>query len=280
VIAPSESIGEVLRERGVTTPITAIPTGIHKERFAHGNGPIARRRYGIPDDAFVVGHVGRLAPEKNLEFLARSVAIFLRANAKARFLVVGSGPSVEEINRIFRGYELLDRLHHPDGALDGQDLADAYHAMDVFAFASKSETQGMVLAEATTAGVPVVALDAAGAREVVCDGVNGRLLLGEDEEALAAALSEITALGSQRRQELIDGARRTAEEFSMPRCATRVLELYEHLLQQGPSRQPTDDAAWAALLRLMEEEWNIWSGVRRAVGEALLGTEERDRAAQ
>jgi hypothetical protein len=96
----------------------------------------------------------------------------------------------------------------------------------------------------------------------------------------AAALSEITALDDQGRQELVDGARRTAEEFSMTRCATRVLELYEHLLQRGPSRQPTDDAAWAALLRLMEEEWNIWSGVRRAVGEALLRTEDQDKAAQ
>jgi hypothetical protein len=138
----------------------------------------------------------------------------------------------------------------------------------------------MVLAEAMTAGVPVIALDAAGAREVVCDGVNGRLLLREDEVAFVAALSELAALDDQRRQELVDGVRRTAEAFSMPRCATRVLELYEHLIERGPSKQPTDDAAWAALLRLIEEEWNIWSGVGRAVGEALLGTEEHDKVAQ
>ena len=60
----------------------------------------------------------------------------------------------------------MERLHLP-GSLDGQVLADAYHAMDVFVFASRTETQGMVLTEAMAAGKPVVALDAPGVREVL-----------------------------------------------------------------------------------------------------------------
>src|SRR5262249_14703042 len=76
VIAPSESLAGVLRERGVTAPVSVIPTGIDPGRFAGGHGSAARRRYGIPHHAFVVGHVGRLAPEKNLGFLARAVAAF------------------------------------------------------------------------------------------------------------------------------------------------------------------------------------------------------------
>src|SRR5262249_7317091 len=154
VVAPSQSVADILRERGVSVPVSAIPTGIDPGRFAEGDGRAARARHGVPEGAFVVGHVGRLAPEKNLPFLARAVAGFLRTCERAHFLVVGSGPSEEEVGRTFADAGLADRLHLT-GTLEGQELADAYHALDVFAFASQSETQGMVLAEAMTAGVPV-----------------------------------------------------------------------------------------------------------------------------
>ena len=64
----------MLIERGVTSPVLVVPTGVTVERFAHGNGRELRMRRQIPEDAFVVGHMGRLAPEKNLAFLAGSVA--------------------------------------------------------------------------------------------------------------------------------------------------------------------------------------------------------------
>src|SRR5690606_14716577 len=119
---------------------------------------------------------------------------------------------------IFQRQGLLERVHHPEGYLDGPVLADAYHAMDLFAFASKSETQGMVLAEAMTAAIPVVALDAPGAREVVRDGENGRLLMEEDIDLFASALAEIADTSPQHRKALRDAAAETAETFSMPRC--------------------------------------------------------------
>ena len=70
----------------------------------------------------------------------------------------------------------------------GKELVDAYHAMDVFAFASQSETQGLVVTEAMAAGIPVVAVDAPGVREVVKDGVNGRLIINENIEDFVASL--------------------------------------------------------------------------------------------
>lgn len=279
VIAPSESVAKILRRRGVVTPITAIPTGIDPDKFGHGDGMAARRLYGIPDDAFVVGHVGRLAAEKNLGFLARAVARFLAQHPEARFLLVGSGPAEEEIERIFHQHQVLDRCHHPQGTLDGEHLTNAYHAMDVFAFASKTETQGMVLAEAMTAGVPVVAIDAPGAREVVEDGVNGRLLARENLSEFVAALEQIASLSPEARTTMQDHCRATADKFSMPRCAGRVLEVYHQAIEHE-RRQHGDDAhnAWAGLLRRIEEEWNIWAGVTHAVSDALFGDEEYDKA--
>lgn len=175
VIAPSESIARLIRRRGVETPIRVVPTGIDVKAFASGDGARFRRKFKLPPGAFVVGHVGRLAPEKNLEYLAESVALFVKRTPHARFLVVGGGPSEEKLREIFTRHGIAGQLILA-GKHTGRALADGYNAMDVFVFASLSETQGMVLAEAMAAGLPVVALNAAGVREVMRDRQNGFML--------------------------------------------------------------------------------------------------------
>ncbi len=266
VIAPSESIAGLLAERGVQTPITVVPTGIDPGRFAHGDGEAARAKYGIPGDAFVVGHVGRLAPEKNLAFLARAVAVFVRSRPGAHFLVVGGGPAEADIRAAFTEAGVAERLQ-ATGPLEGQELADAYHAMDVFAFASHTETQGMVLAEAM-AGVPVVALDAPGASDVVEDGQTGRLLHNENEADFAAALDAI-ARSDRRRQRLAQAARDRAQSFSLESCASKVLAIYEGL--RGTTRPREEaDGAWDRAIRLADAEWRLWSTWLRAAAQAVV----------
>jgi glycosyltransferase involved in cell wall biosynthesis len=253
VIAPSESVAAVLRERGVTTPMTAIPTGIDPERFAQGDGRTTREEYQMPLDAFVVGHVGRLAPEKNLQFLARAVAAYVAGDPQAHFLVVVGGPSEEALRAAFATGDRAARLHLV-GPLQGQELADAYHAMDVFAFASQSETQGMVLAEALTAGTPVVAVDAPGVREVVEDGHNGHLLPDLDEAAFARALAAVAATGNREYRALAAASRASARAFTLDRCAERVLELYERLLKEHAGTRAENEGLWEQTLRLVEAE--------------------------
>lgn len=270
VIAPSQSIADLLHQRGVTTPITPIPTGIDPDGFACGDGAAARKRHGLPAESFVVGHVGRLAPEKNLTFLARAVARFLADRPDARFLVVGSGPAQRDLEQITADHGVRDRLHLT-GPLTGADLANAYHALDAFAFASTSETQGMVLAEAMTVGVPVVALDAPGAREVVQDGRNGFLLTEEDEHAFAEALSRLAALDDDGYRAMADAARRTADRFTVDRCTDRLLGVYQGLAETGPRRhRPLTDNAWTRTLTLLETEWNLWKARASAAADTLL----------
>lgn len=273
VVAPSQSIAEVLRDRGVTSPITPIPTGIDRLRFARGDAGAAKQKHGIPNDSIVVGHVGRLAPEKNLAFTARAVCLFLQGSPQRHFLLVGEGPSLEEIQKIVAEQGVKQQVHYSNGALDGQELVDAYHAMDVFAFASHSETQGMVLAEAMAAGTPVVAVDAPGAREVVSDGKNGRLLADDDEENFAAALAWCVEQADQQRDELARHVQETAEEFSMSSCVERLLKVYSDVASGSTKEYPRDESDWAATLRMLAEQWNIVTGVANAVGEALFNTE-------
>ena len=273
VFAPSESIRDMLIERGVTSPVLVVPTGVSVERFADGKGSDFLMEKHIPDDAFVVGHMGRLAPEKNLEFLARSVVAFMKEHSEAVFLLVGTGPSQEAIEQIFSEADMSGRLYMC-GVLEKDDLADALNAMSVFAFASKSETQGMVLTEAMAAGLPVVAIDAPGVREVVVDASNGRIISVETEEAFAAALQWVYARSHDEMRSLIAAARATAEAFSMTASARKALAAYENLRPDPALRQPEDELGWDQIRTRIKAEWDILKTVAQAGDEALNASDQ------
>jgi glycosyltransferase involved in cell wall biosynthesis len=265
VIAPSETVEDLLLRRGVTAPIAVIPTGVNLEDFERADGSAYRRAAGIPEPAFVVGHVGRLAPEKNMGFLAEAVASFLARHPEGRFLLIGEGVSKGEVIATFDRHGLSGRIH-AGGVLQGIDLASAYKAMDVFAFASLTETQGMVLTEAMAAGVPVVALDAAGAREVVRDGENGRLVRRPDAEDFRDALRWVAEQDPGGRRRLAEGADATAREFSMARSAAKQIALYETLANARRSPRKIDASPWASARTRIGEEWKILRNIARAAG--------------
>ena len=271
VFAPSESIQALLQQRGVTTPIAVVPTGVRLENFAQGDGPAFRRQMGIPETAFVVGHLGRLAPEKNLEFLTQAVTDFIGRNSRAYFLVIGTGPSENAIRDTFARAGIESQLHLA-GILQQQPLADALHAMDVFAFASTSETQGMVLTEAMAAGLPVVALDAPGAREVVSDRLNGRLLMEASSATFGAALAWVAGLAPEQLRDVQQAALATAAAFSIPRSADKSLACYAALESKSTIFDANrDEHGWEDVMTFIETEWNILKTMARA-SDAALGT--------
>jgi glycosyltransferase involved in cell wall biosynthesis len=267
VIAPSQSVADVLTQRGVTTTITVIPTGIDLSAFGQGDGGAWRAKLNMLAGAFVVGTVGRLAPEKNLGFLAEAVAAFLLRHSGARFLVVGSGPSRATLEQVFAQHGLEDRLHFT-GSLQGQELIDAYHAMDVFAFASQSETQGLVLAEAMAAGRPVVAVNASGVREALRDGVNGIMLANQSVDDFAAALVHLSSMPDDERQAMRREALSTAAEYDAGLCAAALGEIYRRVVASW-SRTHRSFDQWGQVTRRVETEWNLLSGRAGAILEAI-----------
>lgn len=269
VVAPSSSVASLLKRRGVHVAISVIPTGVRLDRFATGDGAGFRAANGIRHDAFVVGHVGRLAPEKNLSFLSAAVSDFLLRHPEACFLVAGRGTSEAGIRTHFESQGLGSRFCHV-GNLVGSRLADAYHAMNVFAFSSKSETQGMVLTEAMAAGVPVVAVDASGVWDVVRDQHNGRLLDAEANEAeFRQALEWVLGCSPEQGATLVAGARATAGELSLERTADASLALYEDLMRQVAGRRQHAFELWSATRRLIATEWDLLTGLSEAAGAAL-----------
>ncbi|MFC0269732.1 glycosyltransferase [Kushneria aurantia] len=258
VIAPSESIRDTLRERGVETELRVVPSGVDTEHFAHGERRRWRGHFDIADDAHVIGHVGRLAQEKNLAFLARAVCRALSQNSHLHFMVVGDGDERQTILDEAERTGVAERVHLT-GVQKDQALIDAYHGMDSFAFASHSETQGMVVVEAMAAGLPVVALDASGVREVLAHERNGLLLQDEDEQAFAAALQRIAE--PQRCDTLREGALETARHFDSCECADRCLAVYQQLLDEHRARlshsEDNHRSGWELARARLEAEWNL-----------------------
>jgi len=272
VIAPSESIAQMLKARGVNTQITAISTGLDLKQYRSTSGNF-REELKISKGAFVVGYVGRLSPEKNLPFLARAVALFLKKEKSALFLVVGSGPSEAELLNCFKELQIEDQLCFA-GAMKGKKLIQAFQALDVFAFSSHSETQGMVLNEAMAAGTPVVGLDAPGVRDIVKDKVNGRLVPGEDEREFSKALGWVYERSPAERRKLIAEAKKTAKLFSMPRCADKALRLYESLQPAAGFERSAKEENWFPFMQRAEAEWDLLCNFTNATMGALMPGDE------
>ncbi len=273
VVAPSQSIADLLVKRGVTTPITVVPTGIDLQRFKPSDRVSFRRAQGIPPEAFLVGHVGRLAQEKNLAFLTETVAAFLQKNPEAWFILVGQGPLEPELRGILSNRGVSERIRFL-GVLGGDELAEAYGCMDVFAFTSHSETQGMVLAEAMACGVPVVGLDASGVREVIRDYENGRLLKRQDGEDFIAALEWVGSQDEEGGSRLREGALATARDFSQESSVKKIVGVYNQALEfRRRSWEVSEDDLWSQAIRRIQAEWGLLSNLAHAAGMAISGSD-------
>lgn len=268
VFAPSNSVADVLIKRGVNTPVDVVPTGIELNDFANGDGLRFRKAMGIPSKAFVIGFVSRIAPEKNVRYLGEVVCRFLLRNDNTCFLMIGKGPSEDSIKDIFRKYNLFNRFFHP-GALVSQPLIDAYHAMDVFVFASRTETQGLVVTESLAAGVPVVAVDGPGIGEIVMDYSNGRLLKNYDPETFCDALLWVYNLSNQKKRQLKEVTRLSVLSYSKDICATKALDIYMSLLTRNLMVRDHLDSAWEKTKRLIKAEFELLRNMKRATDAAI-----------
>ncbi len=185
VMPPSPSMGMLLQQWGVTTPITIWSRGIDHDRFRPDRRSLAwRRSLGIADHEVAIGFLGRLVKEKGLDVFAEVVKELTRRGVPHKVLVVGKGPAqdwfaAQAPGAIFAGFQ------------SGDDLGRAVASMDVFFNPSITETFGNVTTEAMAAGVPVVAARATGAVDLVEDGVTGFLVEPTDVSGYADAIARI-----------------------------------------------------------------------------------------
>lgn len=227
----------------------------------------------------MVGHVGRLAREKNLAFLAEAVGNFLANHDNAWFAVAGVGPAENEIRSAASRLGVSERLVMV-AVLEPCELSDFYAALDVFAFSSLSETQGLVIAEAMAAGTPVVAIDAPGVKDVVQHEVNGLLLDDPTVLQFTQALERLFTLSDVGRQTWSEGARNSAAQISLDKTTARLVDCYQKARLHRRNSENYQYGSWTSTVRQVEERFGIWSNLAAAMGRAMWGTLRGEEVAE
>ena len=227
VIVPSTAMRDRLRRYGVERPLHVLPTGLPAAAFEAGDGVRFRAIHGIQPDVPVLLFVGRVAHEKNIGFLLESVALARRVHPDLLFLVTGEGPARVDLERQAARLSLGDSTRFL-GYLDRRrELPDAYAAADVFVFASRTETQGLVLLEAMAQRCPVLGLSAMGTADIL-EPRRGCRIAPDDIAGFARALIDL--LGDlPGRARLGDEAQAYAREWSDLALARRLADLYREL---------------------------------------------------
>ena len=237
LVVPSHAMLEVLQRYGVQTPAAVIPTGIELAQFSGGDGPRFRAQYGIPVARPVLVHVGRLAFEKNIDFLLRMLVRVKARVPEVLLLIAGEGPARRDLERQARTLGLADNTRFL-GYLDRDGpLEDCYCAGDAFIFASSTETQGLVLLEAMALGVPVVSTAVMGTKEVLAEG-RGCLIAEEDEQDFADKCLRLLGDGGLRWQ-LSREAVAYASTWAAPALADRLLDFYRKILDAWTAGGPS-----------------------------------------
>lgn len=231
MVVPSHPMVQVLKGYNITTHSKVIPTGIEPASFVTGDRVAFREHHHIPQDRPVLLFVGRVAHEKNIGFLLRMLDRIKENIADVLLVIAGEGPARESLEQDVRTRGLGENVMFI-GYLDRHtQLNSCYRAADIFVFASRTETQGLVLLEAMAQGLPVVSTAELGTRDVLREGM-GVWIAQEDVSDFADKVVKLLD-DSQVRMELGDAGRDYAHEWSASKQAQRLLRFYQSVLDSA-----------------------------------------------
>jgi 1,2-diacylglycerol 3-alpha-glucosyltransferase len=228
VVSPSEQVRQRLLEYGVKRPIHVIPTGMTQDRFAPGQGARFRAQYGIAPGRPLVLNVGRVAHEKNLGFLLRMFAQVLPRERDALLVIAGEGPARKVLEQEAQRLGIAASMRFVGNLDRERGLNDCYAAADAFVFASRTETQGLVLLEAMAQSRPVVSTACLGTRSVLTAG-SGACVVDEDESDFATAVVHVLR-NRGLASDMGAKGRAWAAQWSSTAMAERMAGMYRELL--------------------------------------------------
>ena len=234
LIVPSKKTYKLFKEKyNIEKDVSIVPTGIevsrfYKEQFKENEIEEIRKELKISKDDFVVMFVGRLAEEKNLEFLLEAEEELAKKHKNVKLLIVGSGPDYEKFIEWTMNKKLEKNIIFTN-AIPWEEIPKYYQLASVFATASKTETQGLTVIEAMSASIPVVCYKDDAFLDIVEDNINGRVFKTKEEyikiiEELLNDPKKIETLSKQ--------ARFTAEKHSLEHYAIDILNVYKECLKK------------------------------------------------
>jgi glycosyltransferase involved in cell wall biosynthesis len=223
----------LMREYGLQGRYTVIPTGTDVEPFLKADGKSLRQEKGWQDETVLIS-VGRLAAEKNWDTLLRASAKVCEQHPNLRLVLIGDGPAREDLGKLASELGIAERVTFT-GALPFDQIPRYLKAADVFAFASVTETQGLVTIEAMAAGLPVVAVDGSGTHDIVEHGKQG-FLVKNDADALAKGINRLLA-DPQRMKRFSNRALKKAKTFDVHALGKQMVDVYEQAIQDKKENQ-------------------------------------------
>lgn len=225
LIVPSKKTYKLFKEKyKVNKTIHIVPTGIDVEKFYIENQDkkeleLLRKELKFKKDDFIITYVGRLAEEKNIEFLINN---HTKLNKKCKLMIVGNGPDLDKFKSMVKKLKLEDRVIFT-GAVPHYEISNYYAISNIFVTASVTETQGLTVIEAMAASVPVVCADDESFKDAVVDGLNGNLFK-TDREYIDAI--EKLYKNKEKYRIMCKQARITAESHSLKYYAEKILDVY------------------------------------------------------
>lgn len=232
LIVPTKKTYDLFKEKyEVNKNIHIIPTGIEIERFYEENIDkdslrTIKKKLNLNKDSFSILYVGRIAEEKNIDFLLESMKEIIEYNKNIILIVVGDGPDLNKYEEMSK--ELgIDSNTKFIGKVPWEEVPYYYNAATVFATASKSETQGLTVIEAMASGTPPICINDESFRNTVADNLNGRIFNTKEEyiTIIKDLYDDKDKLSNMKRQ-----ARINAETHSSKYYAQSVLDVYKTAL--------------------------------------------------
>ena len=247
VISPSPGMEKILRQLEVESQIEIVPNGVELQRYFEAE-PLSRTEYGFAKDDILLIYSGRLAPEKNLEFLLQAFNGVAQAIDNVHLLILGSGTRKQELEEYARDIGISKRVHFT--GMIPYDKIPGYLAMcDAFVTASVTEVHPLSVIEAMGAGLPVMGIYSPGVGDSVEDGISG-FLSTEDLPAFTAKLTRL-CLNPDLRQKMGEAARQASTKYAIERTTQIMLEHYNHLVYNFRPRQ----RRWEVRLRGLLERF-------------------------
>ena len=233
VIAPSEGIAEVIKKYGTKSPIEVVHNGIAIERFAKKNLSEPKALEALPKNRKIVLYTGRIAYEKNIDFLVRSFAKTVQMMPNAYLVLVGSGAAEKEIKNLAADLK-IEKNMIMTGAVKYDEIPAFYEHADIFSAASKTDVHPLIALEAIAAGLPVVAVKAIGFSDIVKDGETG-FLTNEQEKEFAQKIVKLLDNNSLR-ERMSRLALKDSKNYSIHAAAQNMFEAYKKAISLIKSR--------------------------------------------
>ncbi len=234
IVSPSKPMLDVLKQYGIKTPSEVVATGLDDSSFANVDGEHFRISHDIPLTQPMLLFVGRVAHEKNINFLLEMHVKLIRNHPDALLVITGEGPAEESIKHSMDRLGITNKVRMI-GYLDrSHELIACYKAADIFVFASKSETQGLVLLEAMAQGTAVVALAELGTKSILIEG-EGVLIAKDDVDDFAHKVSVLLSDPTKRQMIGERGRQYAQERWGAGTLAKKVFKFYKNTINQKSS---------------------------------------------